>query len=136
MVKLRQSSGSTVSEPAPTLTLKTTRPTSGTQANDDVETQYNINSFRNRTQIFEVHIVPTVSTQFIARIYENDGFGTSDKIYEVETTSNGDEVHDSIQDGLRYVDEDSTSELHMTIENKSAGAASAFDIKIKHVSEV
>lgn len=134
---VRLSVGSITSSPPHTLTFDTKQPPTDTLAANDTETFYDVTTFKNRTRISEIHIVPTVNTQFIFKIYESDGHALIGLVYEVETTATGDVVHDIIGgEGLKYSDKDETSELHIGITNKSAGVASAFDIKIKHVSEV
>ncbi len=118
-----------------TLTYKTTLPTTGTQPADGVEVGYTLTNFRTRAKITEVHVIPTVDTIFRFKIYENSSMTKADLIYDIETTTTGDEVHDIINPGLGYNDEAANNQLYIGIINKSGGTASAFNIKIKYTPE-
>lgn len=135
MVKFRSVKTSSTSSVV-TLTRKGRFPSSGTQLADGSTVNYDLTSFKNRARIYEVHCVPTVDTQLILSFYENPNRNEEDQIYEVETTTTGDKVHDAIKEGLRFIDEKGNSTLYLSIVNKSAGADAAFNLKIKYESEV
>ena len=135
MARFRTSTGS-ITSASLTKTYKATVPTTGTQPADGNEVSYTLNNFKIRTRISEIHVVPSANTTFIFRIYENPNRDPSDLIYEVETTTAGDKVHDIIQGGMSYVDESNQGNLYIGIVNKSGGVAASFSIKIKHTPEI
>lgn len=114
----------------------------GNLAADGSDVEFDITGFTNKANILEVLIVQlTAGTpNYTVEIWEKDSSGYNPAIradmYLNRYSRDFDQTDEShvnniIDQGLTYVDRDSTSELHMRIINNIGGTASDFDVSVR-----
>lgn len=114
----------------------------GNLAADGSDVEFDITGFTNKANIIEVLIVQlTAGTpNYTVEIWEKDSSGynpaTRTDMYLNRYSRDFDQTDEShvnniIDQGLTYVDRDSTSELHMRIINNTGGTASDFDVSVR-----
>lgn len=114
----------------------------GNLAADGSDVEFDIINFTNKANILEVLIVQLTAgnPNYTVEIWEKDSTGYNPAVradmYLNRYSRDFDQPDEShanniIDQGLTYIDRDSTSELHMRIINNVGGTASDFDVSVR-----